>query len=84
MPTIPIPEVEVGDIFAILDTGAYQEVSCSNFNAMPRPATLLVTGHQAHIIRQAETEADILRRDAIPAHLERQTALPVAEAVASS
>lgn len=51
---------------------------------MPRPATLLVTGHQAHIIRQAETEADILRRDAIPAHLERQTALPVAEAVASS
>jgi diaminopimelate decarboxylase len=84
MPTIPIPEVEVGDIFAILDTGAYQEVSCSNFNAMPRPATVLVTGHQAHIIRHAETEAEVLSRDTMPAHLERQLALRVAEAVTSS
>jgi diaminopimelate decarboxylase len=84
MPTIPIPEVEVGDIFAFLDTGAYQEVSCSNFNAMPRPATVLVTGDQAHIIRHAETEADVLSRDTMPAHLERQLALRVAEAVTSS
>ena len=84
MPTIPIPEVEVGDIFAFLDTGAYQEVSCSNFNAMPRPATVLVTGDQAHIIRHAETEAEVLSRDTMPAHLERQLALRVAEAVTSS
>ena len=84
MPTIPIPEVEGADIFAILDTGAYQEVSCSNFNAMPRPATVLVTGDQAHIFRQAETEADVLSRDALPTHLERQPALREAEAVTSS
>ena len=81
MPTIPIPEVEVGDIFGFLDTGAYQEVSCSNFNAMPRPATVLVTGDQAHIIRQAETEADVLSRDVVPAHLVSQPAFEVAEMV---
>jgi diaminopimelate decarboxylase len=81
MPTIPIPEVEVGDIFGFLDTGAYQEVSCSNFNAMPRPATVLVTGDQAHIIRLAETEADVLSRDVVPAHLVSQPAFEVAEMV---
>jgi diaminopimelate decarboxylase len=32
MPTVPIPEV--GDILAMLDTGACQEVSMSNFNAI--------------------------------------------------
>jgi diaminopimelate decarboxylase len=69
MPSIPIPEIEVGDIFAFLDTGAYQEVSCSNFNAMPRPATVLVTGDQATVIRRRESEADVFRRDVVPEHL---------------
>ena len=70
MPIVRIPDVEVGDVLALLDTGAYQEVSMSNFNAMPRPATLLVTGDDATVIRRAETEEDVLRRDLIPGHLE--------------
>ena len=69
LPTVPIPNVEVGDILALLDTGAYQEVSMSNFNAIPRPATVLVTGDQASIIRRRETEADVFRRDLVPDHL---------------
>jgi diaminopimelate decarboxylase len=72
MPTVPIPEVKVGDILALLDTGAYQEVSMSNFNALPRPATVLVTGDRASIIRRNETEKDVFRRDVIPDHLKRQ------------
>jgi diaminopimelate decarboxylase len=71
MPTVPIPEVEVGDLLALLDTGAYQEVSMSNFNAMPRPATILVTGDQASIVRRRETEADVFRRDVMPEHWEQ-------------
>jgi diaminopimelate decarboxylase len=71
MPTVPIPEVEVGDLLALLDTGAYQEVSMSNFNAIPRPATVLVTGDRASIIRRGETEEDVLRRDVLPEHLQR-------------
>jgi diaminopimelate decarboxylase len=72
MPTVPIPEVEVGDVLALFDTGAYQEVSMSNFNAIPRPATVLVTGDRAAIVRRRETQEDVFRRDVIPEHLRRQ------------
>lgn len=66
---VRLPEVEVGDVFAFLDTGAYQEVSASNFNAMPRPAAVLVTGDRAAVIRRAETLDDVFRRDELPEHL---------------
>ncbi len=69
LPTVMLPEVEIGDVIAFLDTGAYQEVSCSNFNAMPRPAVVLVTGDRAEVVRRAETEEDVFRRDVIPEHL---------------
>ncbi len=69
LPAVKLPEVEVGDVFAFLDTGAYQEVSCSNFNAMPRPAVVMVTGDQACIVRRRETEEDVFRRDQVPEHL---------------
>jgi diaminopimelate decarboxylase len=83
MPTIEIPDIEVGDIFAFLDTGAYQEVSGSNFNAMPRPATVLVTGDQATIIRRRETEVDVFNRDIMPAHLQPEPVSDFAEGVES-
>jgi len=69
MPIVRIPDVVVGDVLALLDTGAYQEVSMSNFNAMPRPATVLVTGDRAALVRRRETEEDVLRRDVMPEHL---------------
>ncbi len=77
IPTVPVPKVEVGDILALLDTGAYQEVSMSNFNAIPRPATVLVTDDRAAIIRRKETEEDVFRRDVLPEHLKRSEAIPV-------
>jgi diaminopimelate decarboxylase len=72
MPIVSVPQVEVGDILALLDTGAYQEVSMSNFNAIPRPATVLVTGDQATTIRRAESQEDVFRRDVIPEHLKHR------------
>ena len=63
------PEVIRDDLFAFLDTGAYQEVSASNFNAMPRPAAVLVTGERAAVVRRAETLDDVFRRDELPEHL---------------
>ena len=44
VPDADLPEVEPGDVLAFLDTGAYQEAGASNFNALPRPGTVLVTG----------------------------------------
>jgi diaminopimelate decarboxylase len=72
LPTVKVPEIEVGDVIGFLDTGAYQEVSCSNFNAMPRPASVLVTGNGAAVVRRPETEEDVFARDVIPAHLKRE------------
>jgi diaminopimelate decarboxylase len=69
LPLVAVPAVTVGDILAILDTGAYQEVSMSNFNALPRPASVLITGNKATVIRLRETEEDVFRRDLIPDHL---------------
>jgi diaminopimelate decarboxylase len=44
----------------------------SNFNAIPRPATVLVTGDQASVIRRRETEEEVFSRDVLPQHLERR------------
>ena len=70
LPIVQVPDVKTGDLIAMLDMGAYQEVSACNFNALPRPATLLVNGSQAEIIRRAETLEDVFSRDVIPARLE--------------
>ncbi len=74
MPEVNFPEVEAGDILAILDTGAYQEVSASNFNALPRPATVLVNGDKAEIVKRAETVEDVFRRDKVPERLLKKKA----------
>jgi diaminopimelate decarboxylase len=66
-----LPEVTDGDVIAILETGAYQESSASNFNALPRPATVLVAGDQAEIVKRAETVDDVYGRDVVPKRLDR-------------
>ncbi|HEY6796505.1 MAG TPA: hypothetical protein VI248_17655, partial [Kineosporiaceae bacterium] len=72
-----LPRTSAGDTLAFLETGAYQESSASNFNALPRPATVLVDGDRAEIIRRADTAHDIWARDMVPDRL-RQTAATTA------
>jgi diaminopimelate decarboxylase len=69
VPEAELPAVEAGDLIAFLDTGAYQDANASNFNALPRPATVLVNGADAEVIKRAETTADVFARDVIPARL---------------
>ena len=59
------PEATPGDVLAFLDTGAYQDATSSNFNAMPRPATVLVRGEEARVIKRAETIDDLLAREVV-------------------
>lgn len=73
LPFVRVPDVEPGDVVAFFDTGAYQEASASNFNALPRPATVLVTGNEAAVIRRAETIDDVYQRDVVPDRLARET-----------
>jgi diaminopimelate decarboxylase len=69
VPDAGLPEVESGDILAFIDTGAYQDANATNFNALPRPATVMVTGDQAELVKRAETIEDVFARDLIPARL---------------
>jgi len=69
LPLVEVPDLEEGDVIAFLDMGAYQEVSAANFNALPRPAMVLVNGDDADVIKVAETIEDVYRRDRMPARL---------------
>ena len=41
----------------------------TNFNALPRPATVLVSGDRSEVIRRREREDEVLARDVVPARL---------------
>jgi diaminopimelate decarboxylase len=64
-----LPEVAPGDVVALLDTGAYQESLATNFNALPRPATVLVCGSHSEVIRRREREDEVFARDVVPPRL---------------
>lgn len=71
LPLVKVPDIEEGDVIAMLDMGAYQEVSAANFNALPRPAVVLVNGKESEIIKVAETIDDVFSRDRIPARMQK-------------
>jgi diaminopimelate decarboxylase len=76
-----VPEgTEPGDVVAFLETGAYQESSASNFNALPRPASILVHGDEAEVVKRAETIDDVWARDTVPERVrtEPRTTSPTA------
>ncbi len=60
---VDAPALANGDIVAFLDTGAYQDAAASNFNALTRPATVLVTGNRCTLVKRRETLEEIFARD---------------------
>lgn len=60
------PVLEEGDVVALLNTGSYIEPMAANFNALPRPGTVLVCGDQAELIKRHETVDEVFSRDVIP------------------
>jgi diaminopimelate decarboxylase len=54
------PEPQVGDLFAVLDAGAYGSVMASNYNRRTLPAEVLVQDGHASIIRRRQTIDDVL------------------------
>jgi diaminopimelate decarboxylase len=69
VPEASLPEVRAGEVLAFIDTGAYQDANATNFNALPRPGTVLVTGDCAELVKRAETIEDVFARDIIPERL---------------
>jgi diaminopimelate decarboxylase len=66
---VRLPAVALGDTLAFLDTGAYEDGCAANFNALPRPAVVLVSGSGAEVVRRAETIEDVFARDVVPERL---------------
>lgn len=58
-----LPDMEEGDLLAILDAGAYGMVLASNYNTRPRSAEILVAGKSATVIRRREKVSDLLRAE---------------------
>jgi diaminopimelate decarboxylase len=74
IPGALVPPVEVQDTVAFVGTGAYDDALASNFNGLPRPATVLVSNQEAEVIKRAETIEDVFRRDVVPTRLRKSTA----------
>ena len=58
---VSLPEPRHGDLLAVPGTGAYTLGMSSNYNAVPRPAAVLVVGGEARVIRRRESLDDLLR-----------------------
>ncbi len=61
-----LPDLEPGDLVAILDAGAYGMTMASNYNTQPRPPEIVVSGGVAAVARRRETWDDLLGTEAIP------------------
>lgn len=66
---IPLPEVESGDILAVLSTGAYHYSMASNYNRNFIPQAVLVKDGKAEVIIKKQTFEDLVRNDVIPESL---------------
>jgi diaminopimelate decarboxylase len=60
---LELPAPREGDLFAILDAGAYGFSMASNYNFRLRPAEVLVENGAARLVRRRETYDDLVRSE---------------------
>jgi diaminopimelate decarboxylase len=60
---VRLPEPRRGDLLAVPATGAYTLSMGSNYNAVPRPAAVLVADGRARVIRSRERIDDLFRHE---------------------
>lgn len=58
-----LPKVDVGDVIAILDTGAYGVSMSSQYNCRPRAPVVMVDNSNVKLVRRRETYADVFMCD---------------------
>ena len=62
---VMMPQIHVGDTLAVLATGAYNYSMSSNYNRIPRPPIVAVSGNEAKIIVKRETYDDLIKNDVL-------------------
>ena len=60
---LKVPEIESGDILAVLATGAYNYSMASNYNRIPKPAVVMLNEGKDRLIVKRETYDDILKNE---------------------
>jgi len=55
-----------GDLLALMSAGAYGMAMSSNYNSRPRPAEVLVSGAEVHLVRSRETVEQLFALERIP------------------
>ncbi|MDO5062078.1 MAG: diaminopimelate decarboxylase [Peptostreptococcaceae bacterium] len=58
-----LPELERGDLLAILSTGAYGYSMAGNYNKYPKPAVVLVSGVEAKIIVRRQSVDQLIENE---------------------
>lgn len=64
-----LPTLMENDLLAILDVGAYGFTMASNYNALPRPAVVLISNEEAFLIRRRESYDEMVAEEIVPTHL---------------
>ena len=60
---IKMPKLKAGDILAVLATGAYNYSMASNYNRIPKPPVVMVSGGKPSLVIKRETYEDIVKND---------------------
>ena len=58
-----LPEPERGDTVAVCTTGAYNYAMASNYNRIPRPPIVMLSGGKDYVAVRRETYDDLIRND---------------------
>ncbi|MCW5199455.1 diaminopimelate decarboxylase, partial [Desulfobulbus sp. F1] len=60
-----LPDVQPGELLAVMSSGAYGFSMSSTYNSRPRVAEVLVSGGSFEVIRQRENYEDLVRGEAL-------------------
>jgi len=66
---VALPEAATGAVLAVFATGAYNASMGSNYNRIPRPATVLLQDGEADLVQRREQPEELLRYDVLPVRL---------------
>jgi diaminopimelate decarboxylase len=66
---LTLPKTQAGEVIVIFSTGAYNASMGSNYNRIPRPATVLVCEGKADLVQRREEPDELLRYDLLPERL---------------
>ncbi len=62
-PGVAMPKPQRGDIVAVLTTGAYNYSMASNYNRIPRPPVVMLSGGNDYVAVKRESFEDLVKND---------------------